>query len=63
MCTINNTKHFIEQIKNVEIPNSYEMVSFDLKPLLTNIPLEKNNKKNFAKDVIRKRLTQKFLRN
>ena len=33
--TINNTKYFIEEIKNVEIPSGYEVVSFDVKALFT----------------------------
>ena len=42
--TITSTKHFIEQIKNLEIPSSYGMVSFDVESLHTSIPLEKTIK-------------------
>ena len=34
-------KHFMEKIKQETIPDEYEMVSFDVKSLLTNVPLEK----------------------
>ena len=41
MCTIKCTALFIEQTKNVEIPNGYEMILFDVKSLLKSIPLER----------------------
>ena len=39
--TVNNTKHFIEQIKYDKIPKGYQMMLFDVKSLLTSIPLNK----------------------
>ena len=39
--TINSKKHFIEQIKYDKIPEGYQMMSFDVKPLFTSIPLTK----------------------
>ena len=39
--TIKSTKNFIENIKNRKIPRNYEMISFDVKSLFTNVPLEK----------------------
>ena len=40
--TIDSTKHFMEKIKQETVPGGYKMVSFDVKLLLTNVPLEKN---------------------
>ena len=40
--TIDSTKHFMEKIKQETIPDSYKMVSFDVKSFFTNVPLEKN---------------------
>ena len=39
--TIKNTKQFREQIRMKQVPDSYKMVSFDVKSLFTNLPLEK----------------------
>ena len=39
--TIKNTKQFIEQIRIKQVPDGYKMVSFDVKSLFTNVPLEK----------------------
>ena len=39
--TIKNTKHFVEKIKKEHIPNSHLLVSFDVKLLFTNVPLDK----------------------
>ena len=39
--TIKNTKQFIEQIRMKQVPDGYKMVSFDVKSLFTNVPLEK----------------------
>ena len=39
--TVNSTKHFIEQIKFDKIPQRYQMMSFDVKPLFTSMPLNK----------------------
>ena len=37
---IKNTKHFVEKIKIEYIPNDYLLVSFDVKLLFTNVPLD-----------------------
>ena len=39
--TVNNSKHFIEQIKYDKIPEGYQMLSFDVKSLFSGIPLNK----------------------
>ena len=39
--TIKNTKQFIEQIRMKQVPDGYKIVSFDVKSLFTNVPLEK----------------------
>ena len=39
--TIKNRKQFIEQIRMKQVPDRYKMVSFDVKSLFTNGPLEK----------------------
>eukprot|EP00112_Aurelia_sp_Birch-Aquarium-sp1_P012412 Seg2610.4 transcript_id=Seg2610.4/GoldUCD/mRNA.D3Y31 product="hypothetical protein" protein_id=Seg2610.4/GoldUCD/D3Y31 len=41
MFTILNTAEFIGQIRNEKVPQSHKMVSFDVKSLFTNVPLEK----------------------
>ena len=38
--TIKSTKHFVEKIKIEHIPNDYLLVSFDVKLLFTNVPLD-----------------------
>ena len=38
---IKSTKYFIRQIKKGPIPAGYEMVSFDMKSLFTNVPLDR----------------------
>ena len=38
---IKSTKDFIRQIKQEPIPAGYEMVSFDVKSLFTNVPLDR----------------------
>ena len=39
--TIKNTKDFLVQLKKEKIPKDHQMVSFDVKSLFTNVPLEK----------------------
>ena len=39
--TIDSTKHFMEKIKQETVPDGYKTVSFDVKSLFTNVPLEK----------------------
>ena len=36
---IKNTKQFIEQIGMKKVPDGYKMMSFDVTPLFTNVPL------------------------
>ena len=38
---IKSTNDFIRQIKKEPIPTGYEMVSFDVKSLFTNVPLDR----------------------
>ena len=38
--TVKSTKDFIEKIRNVNVPHGFDMISFDVKPLFTNVPLE-----------------------
>ena len=35
-----STKDFIEKLRTVKVPKGYQMVSFDVKALFTNRPLE-----------------------
>ena len=35
-----SSKEFMTTIKNVQVPSGYHMVSFDVKSLFTNVPLE-----------------------
>ena len=39
-CTVKSTKDFIEKLRTVKVPKGYQMVSFDVKALFTNVPLE-----------------------
>ena len=39
---IKSTKDFMSKIKNKKVPNGYQMVSFDVKSLFTNVPLDRN---------------------
>ena len=38
--TIKDTKYFVEKIKKEHIPNDHLLVSFDVKSLFTNVPLD-----------------------
>ena len=38
---IKSTKDFIGKVKSKEVPNGYQMVSFDVKSLFTNVPLDR----------------------
>ena len=38
--TVSSSKEFMTTIKNVQVPSGYHMVSFDVKSLFTNFPLE-----------------------
>ena len=38
--TVNSTKDFIEKLRTIKAPKGYQMVSFDVKALFTNEPLE-----------------------
>ena len=37
---LQSTENFIDAIKTVQIPDDYKLVSFDVKSLFTNIPLQ-----------------------
>ena len=39
--TVTSTKDFIEKIKNVKISDGHQLISFDVKSLFTNVPLQK----------------------
>ena len=39
--TVTSTKDFIEKIKNVKVPDGHQLISFDVKSLFTNVPLQK----------------------
>ena len=38
--SIKSAKDFMSKIKNEKVPNGYQMVSFDMKSLFTNVPLD-----------------------
>ena len=38
---VTSTKDFIEKIKNVKVPDGHQLISFDVKSLFTNVPLQK----------------------
>ena len=38
--TIKSTKHFMEIIQHKKVPKGFQMASFDVKSLFTNVPLE-----------------------
>ena len=38
---IRSNKGFIENIKKANIPTGYKIISFDVKPLSTNVPLDR----------------------
>ena len=38
--SIKSTKDFISKIKNEKVPDGYQMVSFDVKSLFANVPLD-----------------------
>ena len=40
-CVIKSTKDFIETIKLERVPLGFQMVSFDVKSLFTNVPLDR----------------------
>ena len=49
-----NTKVFTEKLRTVNVPKGYQMVSFDLKALFTNIPLE------YTIDLVLKRIYENY---
>ena len=38
---IKSAKDFIGKVKSKQVPNGYQMVSFDVKSLFTNVPLDR----------------------
>ena len=38
--TVENTKAFIEEFKNMLLPDDYKLISFDVTSLFTNVPLD-----------------------
>ena len=39
--TVTSTKDFIEKVKNVKVPDSHQLILFDIKSLFTYVPLQK----------------------
>ena len=39
--TVKNTKNFVDNIKKKNMQKGYKMVSFDVKSLFTNVPLDR----------------------
>ena len=39
-CNIKSSYKFVKSIQNTKIPNGYKMISFDVKNLFTNVPLD-----------------------
>ena len=37
--TVKSTKHFLSKVKEMELHESYQMISFGVKSLFTNVPL------------------------
>ena len=50
---VKNTKEFIEELEQQKLSKEHKMVSFDVKPLFTNVPL------NRTIDIILKRIYEK----
>ena len=38
--TVNSTIDFLKSIRNLKIPNKHKVISFDVKALFTNVPLD-----------------------
>ena len=38
---VTSIKNFIEKIKNVKVPDGHQLISYDVKSLFTNVPLQK----------------------
>ena len=38
--TVESSKQFVDKIKDIKVPDGYEMISFDVKSLFTNVPLD-----------------------
>ena len=47
-----STKDFIEKLRAVKVPKGYQMASFDVKVLFTNVPLE------YTIDLVLKRICE-----
>ena len=48
--TVSSNKDFVQNIRKIKVPTGYDMVSFDVKSLITNVPLE------YTIDLILKRI-------
>ena len=48
--TVSSTRDFVQNLRTIKIPIGYHMVSFDVKSLLTSVPLE------YTIDLILKRI-------
>ena len=49
--TISSTEEFITKLRSTTPPDGYEMISFDVVSLFTNVPLEKNHRYNHQKSI------------
>ena len=47
---VSSTKHFVQNIQTIKVTTGYDMVSFDVKSLFTNVPWE------YTVDLILKRI-------
>ena len=51
--SVSSSKEFLTTIKNVQVPSGYDMLSFDVKSLFTNVPLE------YTVELLRQRIYNK----
>ena len=57
-----STKHFMKKIKQETVHEGYKMVSFDVKSLFTNVPLEKTIDITLEKIYDRKEINRQITR-
>ena len=44
LCFFKSTKNFLKKLKSKTIPDDYQLVSFDVKSLINNVPLDRKIK-------------------
>ena len=54
--TVSNSKEFVEKIKEERIPIGYKMISFDVKSLFTNVPLDQTIETILQKVYVEKKI-------